>query len=77
MSSSPSDGTPGAWKDYPKYDPGFGNGAGIDPGYERRVGIDQLGKANEITYYLTNSPNAKTVAGPDQQRCAGRRCASA
>lgn len=25
------------------------------------------GKANEITYYLTNSLNAKTVAGPDQQ----------
>ena len=54
-------------KDYPKYDPGFSNGAGIDPGYERRVGIDDLGKANEVTYYLTNSLNAKTVSGPDQQ----------
>ena len=48
-------------KDYPQCD-----AAGIDPGYERRVGIDGLGKASEITYYLTSSLNAKTVAGPDQ-----------
>jgi LPS-assembly protein len=54
-------------KDYPQYDPGASTATGIDPGYERRVGIDRLGKANEITYYLTNSLNAKTVAGPDQQ----------
>lgn len=53
-------------KDYPQYDPGASTTTGIDPGYERRVGIDRLGKANEITYYLTNSLNAKTVAGPDQ-----------
>ena len=51
---------------YPTYDPGASTATGIDPGYERRVGIDQLGKANEITYYLTNILNAKTVAGPDQ-----------
>jgi len=54
-------------KDYPEYDPGASTATGIDPGYERRTGIDRLGKANEITYYLTNSLNAKTVAGPDQQ----------
>ncbi len=54
-------------KDYPQYDPGASTAAGIDPGYERRVGIDRLGKANEITYYLTNALNAKTVSGPDQQ----------
>jgi LPS-assembly protein len=54
-------------KDYPEYDPGASTATGIDPGYERRVGIDRLGKANEITYYLTNSLNAKTVSGPDQQ----------
>jgi LPS-assembly protein len=54
-------------KDYPQYDPGASTATGVDPGYERRVGIDRLGKANEITYYLTNSLNAKTVAGPDQQ----------
>jgi LPS-assembly protein len=54
-------------KDYPQYDPGASTATGVDPGYERRVGIDALGKANEITYYLTNSLNAKTVAGPDQQ----------
>jgi LPS-assembly protein len=54
-------------KAYPSYDPGASTATGIDPGYERRVGIDQLGKANEVTYYLTNSLNAKTVAGPDQQ----------
>ncbi|HEX4993809.1 MAG TPA: LPS assembly protein LptD, partial [Methylomirabilota bacterium] len=54
-------------KDYPQYDPGASTATGIDPGYERRVGIDRLGKANEITYYLTNALNAKTVSGPDQQ----------
>ncbi len=54
-------------KDYPQYDPGASTATGIDPGYEGRVGIDKIGKANEITYYLTNSLNAKTVAGPDQQ----------
>ena len=53
-------------KDFPQYDPGATTATGIDPGYERRVGIDRLGKANEITYYLTNSLNAKTVSGPDQ-----------
>jgi anti-sigma factor RsiW len=30
-------------KDYPQYDPGASTATGIDPGYERRVGIDQLG----------------------------------
>jgi len=54
-------------KDYPQYDPGASTATGVDPGYERRVGTDRLGKANEITYYLTNLLNAKTVAGPDQQ----------
>jgi LPS-assembly protein len=54
-------------KDHPQYDPGAATATGIDPGYERRVGIDRIGRANEITYYLTNSLNAKTVAGPDQQ----------
>ena len=54
-------------KDYPNYDPGASTATGIDPGYERRTGIDRLGKANEITYYLTNALNAKTVAGPGQQ----------
>jgi len=53
-------------KDYPNYDPGASTATGIDPGYERRTGIDRLGKANEVTYYLTNILNAKTVAGPDQ-----------
>jgi hypothetical protein len=54
-------------KDYPEYDPGVTTASGIDPGYERRKGIDQIGKANEITYYLTNLLNAKTVGGHDQQ----------
>jgi LPS-assembly protein len=54
-------------KDYPNYDPGASTATGIDPGYERRTGIDRLDKANEITYYLTNLVNAKTVSGPDQQ----------
>jgi len=53
-------------KAYPNYDPGASTTTGIDPGYERRTGIDRLGKANEVTYYLTNILNAKTVAGPDQ-----------
>ncbi len=53
-------------KAYPNYDPGASTTTGIDPGYERRVGIDGLGKANEITYYLSNVINAKTVAGADQ-----------
>ncbi len=53
-------------KAYPNYDPGASTSTGIDPGYERRTGIDRLGKANEVTYYLTNILNAKTVAGPDQ-----------
>jgi hypothetical protein len=53
-------------KAYPNYDPGASTSTGIDPGYERRTGIDRLGKANEATYYLTNILNAKTVAGPDQ-----------
>jgi len=51
---------------YPTHDPGASTATGIDPGCERRVGIDQLGKANEITCYLTNIFNEKTVAGPDQ-----------
>ena len=54
-------------KDHPQYDPGYSTSSGIDPGYERRVGIDDLGKANEVTYYLTNALNAKTVSGPDTQ----------
>jgi LPS-assembly protein len=54
-------------KDYPNYDPGASTATGIDPGYERRTGIDRLGRANEITYYLTNALNAKTVSGPGQQ----------
>src|SRR5581483_10521945 len=53
-------------KAYPNYDPGASTSTGIDPGYERRTGIDRLDRANEITYYLTNILNAKTVAGPDQ-----------
>jgi LPS-assembly protein len=53
-------------KDYPQYEPGASTATGIDPGYERRVGIDEIGRANEITYYLTNLLNAKTVAGPDE-----------
>jgi hypothetical protein len=53
-------------KAFPAYDPGASTATGIDPGYERRTGIDRLGKANEVTYYLTNILNAKTVAGPDQ-----------
>jgi LPS-assembly protein len=55
-----------AQKDYPNYDPGASTATGIDPGYERRTGIDRLGKANEVTYYLTNILNAKTVAGPGE-----------
>jgi hypothetical protein len=53
-------------KAYPGYDPGISTATGIDPGYERRTGIDRLGKANEITCYLTNILNAKTMSGPDQ-----------
>ena len=53
-------------KAFPTYDPGASTATGIEPGYERRTGIDRLGKANEVTYYLTNILNAKTVAGPDQ-----------
>ena len=53
-------------KAFPTYDPGASTATGVDPGYERRTGIDRLGKANEVTYYLTNILNAKTVAGPDQ-----------
>jgi LPS-assembly protein len=53
-------------KDYPQYEPGASTATGIDPGYERRVGIDEIGRANEITYYFTNLLNAKTVAGPDE-----------
>lgn len=54
-------------KAMPTYDPGYNTGTGIDPGYERAHGIDRLGKANEVTYYLTNVLKAKTVAGPDEQ----------
>jgi LPS-assembly protein len=54
-------------KDMPTYDPGYNTGTGIDPGYERAHGIDRLGKANEVTYYLTNVLRAKTVTGPDQE----------
>jgi LPS-assembly protein len=53
-------------KDYPQYEPGASTATGIDPGYERRVGIDEIGRANEVTYYFTNLLNAKTVAGPDE-----------
>src|SRR5262249_41880588 len=41
-------------KAMPTYDPGYNTGTGIDPGYERTHGIDRLGRANEVTYYLTN-----------------------
>ncbi|HEX7787743.1 MAG TPA: LPS assembly protein LptD, partial [Methylomirabilota bacterium] len=54
-------------KSMPTYDPGYNTGTGIDPGYERAHGIDRLGKANEVTYYLTNVLRAKTVAGPGQE----------
>ncbi len=54
-------------KDYPNYEPGLSTATGIDPGYERRTGVDRIGKANEMTYYLTNALNAKTVAGPGQE----------
>ena len=54
-------------KAMPTYDPGFRTGTGIDPGYERSVGIDRLGRANEVTYSMTNRLNAKTVSGPDAQ----------
>ncbi len=55
-------------KDVPQWDPGpRGATSGVDPGYYGRNGVDRQGKANEITYSLTNRLNAKTVAGPDQQ----------
>ena len=54
-------------KAMPSYEPGATTATGIDPGYEAVHGIDALGKANEVTYYLTNILNAKTVAGPNQQ----------
>ncbi len=54
-------------KAMPTYDPGYRTATGIDPGYERVHGIDGLGKANEVTYSLTDILNAKTVAGPNQQ----------
>ena len=54
-------------KNMPTYDPGYNTGTGIDPGYERAHGIDRLGRANEVTYYLTNVLRAKTVAGPGQE----------
>ena len=54
-------------KDMPTYDPGYNTATGIDPGYERAHGIDRLGKANEVTYSVSNVLRAKTVAGPDQQ----------
>ncbi len=53
-------------KAYPNYDPGASTTTGMDPRYERRTGVDRLDRANEVTYYLTNLLNAKTVAGPDQ-----------
>ncbi|HET8577023.1 MAG TPA: LPS assembly protein LptD [Methylomirabilota bacterium] len=52
-------------KAMPTYDPGFTTATGVDPGYERRVGIDRLGKANEVTYSISNALNAKTVSGPN------------
>ncbi len=54
-------------KDMPTYDPGYSTATGIDPGYERAHGIDRLGKANEVTYSLSNVLRAKTVAGPGQE----------
>jgi LPS-assembly protein len=54
-------------KSNPTYDPGYNTGTGIDPGYERAHGIDRIGKANEVTYYLTNVLRAKTVAGLGQE----------
>jgi LPS-assembly protein len=54
-------------KDMPSYEPGARTATAIDPGYEALHGIDGIGKANEVTYYLTNILNAKTTAGPNQQ----------
>ncbi len=54
-------------KDMPTYDQGATTAVGIDPGYEQRVGIDRIGKANEVTYSITNRLNAKTVSAPDAQ----------
>ncbi len=54
-------------KKLPTYDQGANTTTGVDPGYDRRVGIDSIGKANEVTYYFTNRLNGKTVAGPGQE----------
>ena len=55
------------WKTLPVFDPGAATASGIDPGYLGRQGIDAVGRANEVTYYLENILNAKTVSGADQQ----------
>jgi len=55
-------------KALPQYDPGLrGPAGGLDPGFFGRTGVDNIGRANEITYSLTNRLNAKTVSGPDQE----------
>jgi LPS-assembly protein len=50
----------------PQWEPGGGPTTRIDPGYEARTGIDAVNKANEVTYQLTNTLNAKTTAGPNE-----------
>jgi LPS-assembly protein len=50
----------------PQWEPGGGPTTRIDPGYEARTGIDAINKANEVTYQLTNTLNAKTTAGPNE-----------
>ncbi len=50
----------------PVFDPGAATASGLDPGYLARQGIDGVGRANEVTYYLENILNAKTVSGVDQ-----------
>ena len=55
------------WRTIPVFDPGASTASGIDPGYLARQGPDAVGRANEVTYYLENIVNAKTVSGVDQQ----------
>lgn len=50
----------------PQWEPGGGPTSRIDPGYEARTGIDAVNKANEVTYSLTNSLNAKTTSEPNE-----------
>ena len=64
-------------KAYPNYDPGASTATGIDPGYERRTGIDRLGKANEIDLLPHQHPQRQDGgrARPDRPS-AGRWSAS-